>query len=55
VTDRGAAPPPSGPKVEIKELHYHSSGRENHQADADDFKTKLEGVLEGAAIRLGAA
>jgi hypothetical protein len=57
VVDRGGAPAPSssGPKVEIKELHYHSSGRENHLADAEDFKTKLESVLEGAAIRLGAA
>jgi hypothetical protein len=51
----GAAPAPSAPSVTINELHYHSSGKEQHAADALDFKRQLEATLEGSAIRLGAA
>ena len=41
--------------VQIRELHYHSSGKGAHQGDAEDFKSKLERVLEGVSIQMGAA
>lgn len=48
---RGAA----GASVTIHELHYHSSGSGNHQADAEDFKTKLAQVLEAVSIQMAAS
>lgn len=41
-------------KIEIRELHYHSSGKANHEDDAEDFRSKLERTLLGLAIHMGA-
>lgn len=45
---------PRGPGIEIHELHYHSSKPENHQRDAEDFKSKLLQLLEGGGHHEGA-
>jgi hypothetical protein len=51
----GASSTSSAVNVEIRELHYHSSGKGQHQADADDFVAKLTQSLEGVGIHMGAA
>lgn len=39
--------------VQIREVNYYSSGREQHRADAEDFSAQLANELERVKIQMG--